>query len=335
MPDHDEHARDHAHDPGAEHDQDHPHGHGHGHAHHHGTGGHHPAPASFGRAFAIGVGLNTAYVLAEAFWGFTAHSVALLADAGHNLGDVAGLLGAWLAAWLTQRRPSGQYTYGLRRSSILAALANALILLVVTGAIAWEAIRRLITPEPSGGLVILLVSLGGVFVNGITAWLFMSGRKSDLNIRAAFMHMAADAVLTLGVAIAGAVIMVTGWLRVDPAVSLVLSVVIIVGTWSLLRDSVNLSMDGVPAGIDQQAVDRYLRSLPGVVEVHDLHIWGMSTTETALTAHLVRTDSDGDGDLLHRVVHEIRTRFNIGHTTLQFETPETANRCELRPDHVV
>jgi cobalt-zinc-cadmium efflux system protein len=313
--------------------------HGHAHAggdgHHHGIGSQHHAPASFDRAFIIGIGLNTAYVLAEAYWGFAAHSVALLADAGHNLGDVAGLFAAWLAAWLAQRRPSGQYTYGLRRASILAALGNALVLLVVTGAIAWEAVRRLIEPEPSGGFVILVVSVGGVLVNGGTALLFMSGRKYDLNIRAAFMHMAADALLTLGVAVAGAVIMVTGWLWVDPAVSLALSVVIVVGTWSLLRDSVNLSMDAVPPGIDPREVGRYLRSLPGVAEVHDLHIWGMSTTETALTAHLVRAEGAGEGDLLDRAAREMRARFNIGHTTLQVETPEMASRCELRPDHVV
>ncbi|HET8996142.1 MAG TPA: cation diffusion facilitator family transporter [Acetobacteraceae bacterium] len=331
MPDRADQSHGHAHG----HDHDHGRGHDDGHGHHHGIGGHHHAPASFGRAFAVGVTLNLAYVLAEAFWGFSAHSVALLADAGHNLGDVAGLLGAWLAAWLAQRGPSEQYTYGLRRSSILAALANALILLVVTGAIAWEAIQRLITPEPTGGFVIMVVSLGGVLVNGITALMFMSGRKHDLNIKGAFMHMAADALLTLGVAVAGAVIMLTGWQRLDPAVSLILSVVIILGTWSLLRDSVSLSMDSVPPGIDQQEVGRYLRALPGITEVHDLHIWGMSTTETALTAHLVRADGNSDGDLLHRVTHEIRERFNIGHATLQFETQEMASRCELRPDHVV
>ena len=305
------------------------------HGHSHGLGGHHHAPASFGRAFAIGVGLNTAYVLAEAFWGVSVHSVALLADAGHNLGDVVGLLGAWLAAWLSTHAPSGQYTYGLRRSSILAALVNAVILLVVTGGIAWEAVQRLIAPEPTGGLTIVIVAVVGVAVNGITAWLFMSGRHSDLNIRAAFLHMAADALLTLGVAVAGGVIMATGWVRIDPAVSLVISVVIVIGTWSLLRDSVNLSLDAVPRGIDQDAVDRYLHALPGVLEVHDLHVWGMSTTETALTAHLVREDQAGDADLLHRITHDLRERFGIGHATVQLETPDTAGNCVLRPDHVV
>ncbi len=325
------HGDEHGHGDGHGHD----HAHDHHHGHSHGLGGHHHAPASFGRAFAVGITLNAAYVLAEAFWGVSVHSVALLADAGHNLGDVIGLLGAWLAAYLSTRAPQGQYTYGLRRSSVLAALANAVILLVVTGAIAWEAVQRLITPEPTGGLTILVVALAGVAVNGITAWLFLSGRKSDLNIRAAFVHMAADASLALGVAVAGGVIMATGWLRLDPGVSLVISAVIVIGTWSLLRDAVNLSLDAVPPGIDQTAVDRYLASLPGVLEVHDLHVWGMSTTETALTAHLVRDDADGDGDLLHRISQGLRDQFGIGHATVQFETPATAGGCALRPGHVV
>ncbi|HQT77935.1 MAG TPA: cation diffusion facilitator family transporter [Rhodopila sp.] len=320
---------------GHDHDHGHDHARDHVHTHQHGGGGHHHAPVDFGRAFAIGVGLNTAYIVAEAFWGISAHSVALLADAGHNLGDVAGLLGAWLAAWLSKRRPSGQFTYGLRRSSILAALANAIILLLVTGGIAWEAIQRLITPDPAGGLVIMVVAVAGIFVNGITAWLFMSGRKGDLNIKAAFMHMAADALLTFGVAVAGGIIMLTGWLWLDPAVSLVVSLVIIVGTWSLLRDSVNLSLDAVPRGIDQDDVSRYLGALPGVSEVHDLHIWAMSTTETALTAHLVREDAGADSGLLCQIALEVRERFGIGHATVQFENAETADRCALRSDHVV
>ncbi len=313
---------------------DHHGGSGHNHGHSHGIG-HSHAPADFARAFAIGVGLNTAYLAAEAFWGFSVHSVALLADAGHNLGDVVSLLGAWLASRLSKRGPSAGYTYGLRRTSILAALANAIILLVATGAISWEAIRRMITPEPTRGLVIVAVGLAGVVVNGVTAWLFMSGRKVDLNIRAAFVHMAADASLTLGVAIAGGVIMVTGWERLDPAVSLVIAVVIVVGTWGLLRDSVNLSLDAVPPGIDQDEVERYLRGLPGVAEIHDLHIWGLSTTETALTVHLVRTEAGSDGELLHRIAREMRDRFEIGHATVQLETPQAARLCELRPDNVV
>ena len=319
-----------------EHDHHHDHDHDdhHHHGHSHGIGGHGHAPASFGRAFAIGIGLNAGFVAAEVVFGILAHSVALLADAGHNLGDVIGLGGAWLASWLGTRSPSSQYTYGMRRSSVLAALANAIILLIVTGGIAWEAILRLITPAPVAGMTIMLVAIAGIFVNGITAWLFMSGRKGDLNIKAAFLHMAADAMLALGVAVAGAVIMMTGWLRLDPAVSLILSIVIVIGTWSLLRDAVKLSLDAVPPGIDQQAVEAYLLSLPGISEVHDLHIWGLSTTDTALTVHLVHERIE-EADLLERVCHEVRDRFGIGHATIQLETPEAAHRCELRPAHIV
>ena len=329
MPDHADHG--HAGHLHAGHDHDahtHDPSHSGGHGHHHGA-------TTFGRAFAIGVALNLAYVVAEAFWGVSAHSVALLADAGHNSGDVIGLGGAWLAAVLSRRGPSGQYTYGLRRSSILTALANAVLLLIVTGGIAWEAVWRLVSPQPTHGVVVMAVAIGGLFVNGVTAWLFMSGRKGDLNIRAAFLHMASDAVLALGVAVAGGVIMLTGWLRVDPAVSLVISAVIVAGTWSLLRDAVNLSLDAIPPGIDPEEVAGYLRALPDVCEVHDLHIWGLSTTETALTAHLVRPEGTADGPLLHRIAHEVRERFGIGHATVQFETPEAASGCTLRPDHVV
>ncbi|MFO1023798.1 MAG: cation diffusion facilitator family transporter [Acetobacteraceae bacterium] len=330
---------DHDHGPGHDHHHDHGdqhrHDHGHDHSHAHGVGGHHHVPTDFGRAFAIGVTLNMVYILAEVFYGLAAHSMALLADAGHNLGDVAGLLAAWLAASLSKRQPSGQYTYGLRRSSILAALLNAIVLLVVTGGIAWEAVRRLFEPEPSAGLTIVVVSLLGVAVNGVTAWMFMAGRKSDLNIQGAFMHMAADAMVSLGVAVAGGMILLTGWLWVDPVVSIVISGVIVAGTWSLLRDSVSLALDGVPRGVDHLAVSGYLRSLPGVTEIHDLHIWAMSTTETAMTVHLVRADITADGALLQQITCEVRDRFGIGHTTVQLETHETAVLCELRPDHVV
>ncbi|MDX5929600.1 cation diffusion facilitator family transporter [Acidiphilium acidophilum] len=325
-----EHDHHHDHD----HDHEHEHGHHDHHGHSHGLGGHSHAPASFGRAFVIGIGLNTTYVVIEAFWGLAVHSTALLADASHNLGDVLGLAGAWLASWLSQRVPNTSYTYGLRRSSILAALANAIILLIVTGGIAWEAIQRLIHPVPTGGRVIMLVAIAGVFVNGVTAWLFMSGRKGDLNIRAAFLHMAADASLALGVAIAGAIIMTTGWVRLDPTVSLGISIVIVIGTWSLLRDSVALALDGVPRGIDQRAVEAYLRALPGVSDIHDLHIWGLSTTETALTVHLACDAAEIDATL-ERLPGEVRKRFGIGHATVQMETPETAERCELRSADVV
>lgn len=312
------------------------HGHDHGHEHdQHGAGGHHHAPANFGKAFAIGIALNLAYVLGEAFYGVAAHSLALLADAGHNLGDVLGLAGAWLASVLGKRRPGGQYTYGLRRSSILAALGNAVVLLVVTGGIAWEGIRRLMDPEPTGGLVIMAVAAVGIVVNGVTALLFMSGRKDDLNIRGAFLHMASDALVALGVVIAGAVILWTGWLWLDPAISLVISAVIVAGTWSLLRDSVNLALDAVPPGVDQGKVAAFLRSLPGVAEVHDLHIWGLSTTETALTAHLVRPGAQLDDDLLHHAAEELKEHHGISHATFQVENGQGAHPCSLQPDELV
>jgi cobalt-zinc-cadmium efflux system protein len=325
MPDHDHH-----HDHGHERD-DH---HGHDHAHAHG-GGHSHAPASFGRAFVIGIALNLAYVAAEAFYGIAAHSLALLADAGHNLGDVLGLAAAWAAALLVKRRPTARFSYGLGRTSVLAALGNAVALLVITGGIAGEAIRRLIEPEQTGGATIMVVAAVGIIVNGAAALLFMSGRKGDLNIRGAFLHMASDAVVALGVVVAGGLILLTGWQWLDPAISLVVSAVIVVGTWSLLRESVRLSLDAVPLGIDRAKVEGYLRELPGIVEIHDLHIWGLSTTESALTAHLVCIDVTGRETLLPQVCIELRERFGIGHATIQFETAEIADLCALRSDHVV
>ena len=301
-----------------------------GHDHHHDH-----APASFGRAFAIGIGLNLAYVLAEVGYGVAANSLALLADAGHNAGDVLGLGAAWLASWLAQRRPSWSYTYGLRGSSILAALGNAIVLMLVTGGIAWEAIHRLFAPEPAAGSTIMIVAAIGIVVNGVTAWLFMSGRKGDLNVHGAFLHMAADALVSVGTVAAGAVILWTGWLWIDPAVSLVVSGVIVAGTWGLLRDSTRLAMAGVPPGIDRAKVEGFLGALPGVRSVHDVHIWAMSTTETALTAHLVREDGETDDALLHHACEGLRDRFGIGHATLQVETGDPAYPCRLAPDHVV
>jgi cobalt-zinc-cadmium efflux system protein len=249
----------------------------HSHAHPelgHGVLAHVHTPSNFGRAFAVGVGLNLSYVMVEAFYGVASHSLALIADAGHNLGDVLGLAAAWGASILSQRGPGGRYTYGLRGSTILVALANAVLLLVITGGIGWEAILRLQSPESLSGLTIIIVAAVGVVINGTSALLFMSGRKSDLNIRAAFLHLASDALVGLGVVLAGALILWTGWLWFDPAIGLVISVVIIVGTWSLLWDSINLALGAVPLSIDRDDVARYLASLPGVTAVHDLHIWG-------------------------------------------------------------
>lgn len=311
------------------------HDHSHAHDHDHDHGGHHHAPATFGRAFAIGISLNLAYVGAEAFYGVIAHSLALLADAGHNLGDVLGLATAWTAAHLGKRLPSPRFTYGLGRSSVMAALGNAVALLVITGGIAGEAVQRIFHPEPTGGVTIMVVAAIGILVNGLTALMFMAGSKGDLNIRGAFLHMASDALVSLGVVVSGGVILLTGWYWLDPTVSLVVSVVIVAGTWSLLRDSVTLSLDAVPPGVERDAVERYLASLPGVSEVHDLHIWGLSTTETALTAHLICDDASGRQALLPEICEEVREHFGIGHVTIQIETPETAGLCALRPDHVV
>jgi cobalt-zinc-cadmium efflux system protein len=304
---------------------DHHHDHG-GHRHH----GHSHAPADFGRAFAIGIALNGAYVVGEAAYGFFANSLALLADAGHNAGDVVSLGLAWLAAWLSKRAPSSRYTYGLRSSSILAALANAVLLALVTGAIAWEAVLRLMQPQPAAGVTMMAVAAVGIAINGATALMFASGRDRDLNVRSAFQHMASDALVAMGVVAAGAAILYTHWLWLDPAISLVIGAVIVWGTWSLLREAMALALDAVPQGVDRGGVAAYLAALPGVTNVHDLHIWGMSTTETALTAHLVRPGAPLDDGLLTEACGELRRRFSIHHATLQVECGEAP--CELA-DH--
>ena len=297
--------------------------------------GHSHAPASFGRAFAIGIALNTAFVVIEATFGILAHSLALVADAGHNLSDVLGLVLAWGASVLVRRSPTLRRTYGLRRSSILAALFNAVFLLVAIGIIAWEAVGRFAHPQPVAGGTVIWVALVGIVINTATALLFLAGRKDDLNIRGAFLHMAADAGVSLGVVLAGIAIIFTGWQWLDPTVSLVIVAVILLGTWGLLRDSVNLALDAVPEGIDAEAVTAYLAALPGVAEVHDLHIWGMSTTETALTAHLVIPGiRDGDA-LLARVCAELHDRFGIEHATVQVERGDPAHPCTLASGEVV
>lgn len=303
--------------------------HDHGHHHHHGPAGH-----DYGRAFLIGIVLNLGFVGVEWTAGVIAQSLALMADATHNLGDVLGLVLAWGASVLARRRPSERYTYGLRGSSILAALANAVILLLVTGGLAWEAMQRFDAPRPVEGGLMMAVAAVGVAVNGITAWLFAAGGKEDLNLRGAYMHMAADAAVSLGVVVAGALVMATGWGWLDPAVTLVVVAVIAAGTWGLLRDSLALALQAVPGGIEAAQVRSWLAELPGVTEVHDLHIWGMSTTETALTAHLVFPDGHPGDEFLGRVAHDIGHRFAIHHVTLQVELAD-GGPCALAPDHVV
>ncbi len=308
------------------------HDHAHGHGHHH---GHAHAPQRHDLAFAIGIGLNLAYVAAEVVFGLLAGSMALVADAGHNLSDVLGLALAWGAVWLGRRLPTPRHTYGFKRSTILASLANAVILLVSLGAILVEAIQRLIVPEQVATGTVIWVAAIGVAVNLGTALLFMRGSKGDLNIRGAFLHMLADAGVTVGVIVAALVISVTGWDRLDPLVSLAIVVVIFIGTWGLLRNSVNLSLDAVPSGIDHRAVESYLAGLPGVCEVHDLHIWAMSTTETALTVHLVRPGMPVDDALLEEARHELVHRFGIGHATFQVESGDGTTTCPQAPANVI
>jgi cobalt-zinc-cadmium efflux system protein len=298
----------------------HSHSHDQGHTHDH-------APANFDRAFAIGVLLNSVFVLVEAGFGLWSGSMALVADAGHNLSDVMSLLIAWGASYMAQRPASPGFTYGYKASSILAALANAGILLLALGAILFETIDRLMHSAPVEGWTMIVVAGIGIVINTATALLFARGRKSDINIRGAFMHMAADALVSLGVVIAGALILLTGALWIDPATSFVIVLVIGYGTWGLLRDSLKMSMLAVPDGIDEDDVRAFLVGLPGVMAVHDLHIWPMSTTETALTAHLVMPGGHRGDPFLHEVGEELEHRFAIGHATVQIETGAHADHC--------
>ncbi len=309
--------------------------HAHSHAHHHHAHDHPSPGARLGRAFAIGIALNLAFVVAEVICGLMANSLALVADAMHNLSDVVGLILAWGASALALRPPSARFTYGYRGSTILAALGNAMLLLVVTGGIAWESVLRFKSPDVPNETLMIWVALAGILVNGGTAWLFMADRKHDLNVRGAYLHMAADAGVSLGVAIAGAGIMFTGWSWLDPAVSLLIVAIIFAGTWGLLRDSVKLALHAAPENVNPAEVRNYLCGLPGVCEVHDLHIWAMSTTETALTAHLVMPAGHPGDDFFADVVHRIEHEFGIGHVTIQIETGTSANPCALAPDHVV
>jgi cobalt-zinc-cadmium efflux system protein len=325
---------DHAHGDHDHHDHDgHDHG-GHDHAGHGhgGHGHHHHGPASYDAAFAIGVTLNAGFVAAEVVFGLASNSMSLLADAAHNLGDVLGLLLAWGAAWLARRPPTARRTFGYGRSSILAALINATVLLIGVGAIGVEAVQRLLAPQPVTEITVMVVAAIGILINGGTALLFMRGRENDLNIRGAFLHMASDAVVSLGVVVAAFLIRATGWLWIDPVTSLAIVVVITLGTWGLLRDSVALAMDAVPGGVAPEAVRAHLAGQPGVSEVHDLHIWGLSTTETALTVHLV---CDETAVRPHFMASDLQARFGIGHVTVQVETHEDAELCRLRSDAVI
>lgn len=291
------------------------------------SAGHVHAPASFNRAFAIGIALNIAFVALEAFYGWKVNSLALLADAGHNLSDVAGLVLAWGGALAGRLRPDARHTYGWKRATILAAFANALLLLVAMGSLAWEAIGRLGAPGPVQGVTIMLVAGAGIVINGATALLFMRGSKNDLNIRGAFLHMAADTLVSVGVVVAGALALWFGWNWLDPVTSLLITVVIVVGTWSLFRQSLHLLFDGVPEAIDLPEVRAYLESLPGVTRVDDLHVWAVGTSQVALTAHLIISAGHGDA-FLCQASNGLHERFDIDHATLQVATTSIMTSCD-------
>jgi len=298
-----------------------PHDHPHGHSH---------EPKHFGAAFAAATALNLGLVVIQVIYGLSAHSVALLADAGHNFGDALGLLLAWGAHVLARVQPTARFTYGYRSASILSALLNVVILLIATGAIAWEAIRRFADPGDVGGLTVMIVAAAGIVVNGLSAWLLMAGQKGDLNIRGAYAHLLADAGISAGVVVAGGAILLTGWTWIDPTASLIVSAVIVWGTWELLRESVRMSMDAVPSEIDPVDVRKHLVGLPGVASVHDLHIWAVSTTENALTAHLVLPDGHPGDAFLADLCHDLDHRFKINHPTIQIEVGD-AGHCVLEP----
>jgi cobalt-zinc-cadmium efflux system protein len=328
-----EHGHDHGHAPARQAAKGHSHDHGHGHDHAHGHH-HHGDPNTMGRAFAIAIVLNLAFVGVEFFYGFLANSTALMADAGHNLSDVLGLMLAWGAAILAKRLPNQRYTYGLRSTSMLAALFNAMLLMVACGGIAFEAVQQLAHPEPVGGLTVSVVAGVGILINGFSAWLFMSGSKDDINIRGAYLHMAADAAISLGVLVAGVIVRYSGWNWVDPAVSMVIVAIIVYSTWSLLKQSLRMMLAAVPDNVDRGEIEQFLRDRPGVTEVHDLHIWAMSTTETALTAQLV-TPAGYPGDMaVDDITRQLREDFSIQHSTLQVRLGTTVHECCLQePAH--
>jgi len=307
------------------------------HGHLHGVGGHHHhSPMNYDKAFAIGISLNILFVVIEASYGVMANSLALLADAGHNLSDVLGLIVAWFATYLVRKKPSHEYTYGLRSSSILAALLNALFLLVAMGGVVWEAIGRFRHPPEVAGSTVIVVAIIGIAVNGVSAYLFSSGHKDDLNIKGAYLHLLADALVSVGVAVAGVVMIYTKWNWLDPLVSILVSLIILKGTWDLLKESLRLAMGAVPLSIDRAAVFEFIKSKKEVSAVHDLHIWGMSTTENALTAHVVTPSGHPGDSFLHHLSQELKEKFKINHSTIQIEIGnDTDHACELEPDDVV
>lgn len=303
--------------------------------HNHHSHDHQHTPADFGKAFFLGILLNTVFIIAEIIYGLHANSLSLLADAGHNASDVLGLFMAWGAVILSKRFPSERYTYGLQSSSIMAALGNAIFLLIACGGIGLEAIQRFSQPVEIASTTVIAVASIGILVNGFTAWLFMSGRKGDLNIRGAFLHMAADAVVSLGVVVSGAIMLWTGWLWLDPVVSLGISLIIIIGTWGLLRDSINLALQAAPKGISTTKVKTYLSTLEDVKEVHDLHIWAMSTTNVALSVHLLMSNGHPGDCFIKTITHTLEHDFGIAHATIQIEIGDLNDECRFAPEQVV
>jgi cobalt-zinc-cadmium efflux system protein len=313
------------------HDHDHKHEHKHGHHHHH----HDHGPKNYNKAFIIGISLNFIFVLIEATYGYFSESLALIADAGHNLSDVAGLLMAWGAFWLAGKKPTQRFTFGLRKSSILAALFNAVFLLLAVGIILWEAVHRLMRPNVIETKTVLIVAAIGIVVNTLTALLFFKDKNDDINLRGAYLHMAADALISLGVVISAVIISYTGKYWIDPFVSIIIALVIIYGTWDLLKNSVRLSMDAVPEGIDPGAVKDYLAKIEHVCDVHDLHIWAMSTTENALTVHLTMTKMSFDNTKLLQVTKILEKKFKIHHPTIQVELFDENFECHYKPEDVL
>lgn len=318
----------HHHDHDHSHDHDDHHGHGHHHHHHHG-------PKNYNKAFAFGIGLNITFVVVEALYGHFAKSLALMADAGHNLSDVAGLILAWGAVWLATKKPSAKYTFGLRKSTILSALFNALLLLMAVGIIIWEAVHRLMSPTPVETGMVMVVAGIGIVINGLTALLFFKDKDHDINLKGAYLHMAADALISLGGVISALVISYTSWNWLDPLVSIIIALVIIAGTWDLLKSSVHLSLDAVPMGINFLEVKKYLESVEGVSDVHDLHIWPMSTTENALSVHLTLKERELDNQKLLEITKVLKENFKIGHPTIQFEALDDNFHCEFKAENIV
>jgi cobalt-zinc-cadmium efflux system protein len=322
-----EHGHDHSHDHDHDHEHNHDHEPGHDHSHAHGHA-HVLTTQAINTRMAFAVALNLTFVIIEGGFGLLSNSVALIADAGHNLSDVLGLVCAWTAMYLGRRPPGARFTYGLGRSSVLAALANAVLLLLACGAIAWEALGRLASPPAVAGATVMGVAASGIAINGLAAWLLHAGSHGDLNRRSAFIHMLGDAAISGGVLLSGALIVFTGWNRLDPIVSLLIVAAILVSTWGLLRDSLHLSLDGVPSSVNSAAVMSYLADQQGVTDVHDLHIWALSTTNVALTAHLVVPDRGAEDALLHTLTPDLKRRFHIDHATLQIERDRCEHGCE-------